>query len=192
MTSQVRTQLSEWANELFLIEQDARRELEQLNEAQFNWRPGPGRWSVGECLNHLAITTGLMLERVRPALEQGRADGKTGTPPFRLGWLGGWFANAMEKPGKRPMRSPPNFVPPSDVPRAQVIAAFQAAMQKFNNTLAAAHGLALDRIKAPSAARGAGWLRLNVAAWFAASLAHGRRHIAQAVRVTQTPGFPAA
>lgn len=192
MVAPERTQLSEWENELFLIGQDVRLALEPLSDAQFNWRPGQGRWSVGECLNHLAITTSLMLEKVRPALEQGRADGKHGTPPFKLGWMGGWFTNAMEKPGKRPMQAPGNFVPPSGVPKPQVLAAFQAALQKFSNTLTAANGLALDRIKAGSAAKGAGLLRLNVAAWFAASLAHGRRHVAQAKRVTETPGFPAA
>ena len=192
MTPPERDQLTNWEDALFRIEQDVRLDLEPLTDAQFGWRPGPGRWSVGECLNHLAIATGLMLERVRPALERGRAEQRTGMPPFGLGMVGGWFTRLMEAPGKRPMPAPGNFVPPSDAPKAQVLAAFRAVEQKLSNTLIAARGLALDRIKAASAARGGGWIRLNVAAWFAATLAHQRRHVAQARRVTETPGFPAA
>ncbi len=191
MTSPERDQLTDWEEELFRIEQDVRLHLEPLSEAQFGWRPGPGRWSVGECLNHLAIATSLMLEGVRPALERGRAGQRTGVPPFRLGMVGGWFARLMEAPGKRPMPAPGNFVPPSGAARAEVLAAFRAVEQKLSNTLAAARGLALDRIRAASAAKGGGWIRLNVAAWFAATLAHQRRHVAQARRVTETPGFPA-
>lgn len=190
MTSAQHNQLTDWGDELFRIEQDVRVELEGLSDAQFSWRPGPNRWSIGECLNHLAITTGLMLERVRPALERGREEQRTGVPPFKLGRLGGWFAKLMEQPGKRPMTAPGNFVPPSDVPKPQVLAAFYAVQEKLRNTLSAANGLALDRIKAGSAAKGAGWLKLNVAAWFAATLAHERRHVAQAKRVTEAEGFP--
>lgn len=192
MTAPERNQLTDWEDELFRVEQDVRLELEPLPEAQFGWRPGPARWSVGECLNHLAIATGLMLERVRPALERGRSEQRTGAPPFQLGLVGGWFARLMEQPGKRPLPAPGNFVPPSDVPKPQVLAAFYAIERKFSNTLVAARGLALDRIKAASAAKGGSWIRLNLAAWFAATLAHQRRHVAQAKRVTEAPGFPAA
>jgi DinB family protein len=190
MTSAQRNQLGDWQDELFRVEQEVRLALEPLSEAQFSWRPGPSRWSVGECLNHLAITTGLMLERVRPALERGREVGRTGGPPFKLGWVGGWFARLMEQPGKRPMAAPGNFVPPSDVPKPQVLAAFYAAQERFRNTMIAADGLALDRITAGSAAKGGGWIRLNLAAWFAATLAHQRRHVEQAKRVCETAGFP--
>lgn len=185
-------QLAEWEAQLAELVAGARRDLEPLSAEQFNWRPGPGRWSVGKCLNHLAITTTQVLERVRPALERARAEGRSGEPPFRYGAVGGWFVRTMEAPGKRPMPSPSNFVPPSGVPKDQVLAAFQASQEKLRNSILASRGLPLDRIRAPSAARGAAWLRLRASAWFAATLAHERRHLAQARRVTATPGFPAS
>jgi hypothetical protein len=64
------------------------------------------------------------------------------------------------------------------------------AQRELQAALESAEGLALDKIKAGSAAKGAGWLQLNVAAWFAATLAHERRHVAQARRVMQAAGFP--
>jgi hypothetical protein len=63
-------------------------------------------------------------------------------------------------------------------------------MQEFRDTLEGARGVALDRVKARSSAQGGGWIRFNLAAWFASSLAHGRRHVAQAERVRKAEGFP--
>ena len=63
-------------------------------------------------------------------------------------------------------------------------------MQEFREALESARGVSLDQIRAKSSAQGGGWIRLNVAAWFAASLAHGRRHVAQAERVRDATEFP--
>ena len=192
MTAPQSPVIASWLEQLDRVEAEARHLSDSLSEAQFAWRPGAGRWSVGECLDHLAITTGLTLSKIRPALERGRVEGITGTPPFKYGVLGGWFVRAMEKPGKRAMAAPLNFVPPSGIPKSQVLAAFFATQQKLRNSITAAEGLALDRIKAPSSAKNVGWLRLNLAAWFASTLAHERRHLGQARAVVGTPGFPAA
>ena len=190
MVSPVRTQVTEWLNQLFLVDRDVRLQLERLSEEQFQWRPGPGKWSVGECLNHLAITTGLVVPNLRAALDRGRVEGIKGEPPFQYGWLGGWFVRAMETPGKRGMRAPGNFVPPAGLPKSAVLGRFAAVQQEFKDVIESAPGLALDQLKAPSAARGSGWIKLNVAAWIAATLAHERRHVAQVERVIKAPGFP--
>jgi hypothetical protein len=193
MVSPVRTQIGDWLNELFLIEQDVRLRLEPLTEEQFTWRPGPGKWSVAECLDHLATATTLMLGKVRPALERARVEGLTGDEgPCAYGWLGRKFVALMETPGKRALPAPRNFIPASGLVQRAVLDKFAGAMGELRDTLDRARGVALDRVKARSAAAGGGWIRLNLAAWFAATLAHGRRHVAQAARVITAPAFPAA
>ncbi len=194
MASAPQTQTAGWLDELASVEQEVRGSLEPLSEAQFQWRPGPNRWSVGECLDHLAITGDLVLRNMRPTLDRARVEGITGAGPFKYGLLGGWFARQMEPlpPGKRGMKSPVNFVPPSGLAKSAVLGKFYAMLEDLRHALESAEGLALDRLKSPSTAKGAGWLRLNLAAWFAATLAHNRRHVVQARRVTETPGFPAA
>ena len=184
--------VSDWEAELLRIRQESEWLAEPLSEEQFNWRPGPERWSVGECFEHLAIATGLMLEKVKPEVERGRREGVTGQPPFRFGLIGGWFVSMMEKPpGKRRMSAPGNFVPPSGTPRAQVLRNYFTVLDDLAGALKNSQGLALDKLKAASSAKGRGWLRLNLSAWFAATLAHLRRHLAQARRVTESQGFPA-
>lgn len=184
--------IAEWLRELDAIEAGARNLTDRLSEAQFTWRPGAGRWSVGECLDHLAITTGLVAAKVRTALDQGRMEGKRGEPPYRFGLVGGWFVRAMEKPGKRGMPAPENFVPPSGGAKTAVLGRFFAAQKEFRDALESAPGLPLDKLRAASTAKGAGWLTLNIAAWLASTLAHQRRHLGQAKRVLDAPGFPSS
>jgi hypothetical protein len=177
--------------QLSRIQEESRSTFEPLSEAQFNWRPAPGKWSIGECFEHLTIATGLMLAQAWPALDQARAQGKLGSGPFDYGWIGGWFVRAMERPGKRAMPAPRNFAPASGLPMSQVIARFNSVMRDLRDAIEQSHGIALDKVKARSAAEGGRFLRLNLAAWFAATLAHTRRHLAQARRVMESEGFPA-
>lgn len=190
MVSPTETQLSRWRQELHLIEQQVGLDLGRLSAEQFNWRPAEGKWSVAECIDHLAVVTSLMLEKVRQVLEKAGAEGKTGQGPYRYGMMGGWFAKMMEQPGKRSMPSPKNFAPGSNLMKVEVLARYEAVMREFARTIDASYSLPLDKLKASSAAEGGGWLKFNIAAWYAASLAHNRRHVAQAKRVMETPGFP--
>lgn len=183
------SQIDEWVAELDEIEVRVRRDFASRTEAQLNLRPGEGRWSAGECLDHLAITTTLMLEQVRPALAQAKAAGtRGGTGPYRYGMIGGWFVNLMEKPGKRPVPAPKNFVPSSGLARDVVLNKFAGAMGELREALESGRGVALDRVKARSSASGGAWIRLNVAAWFGSSLAHCRRHLGQAQRALHAQG----
>jgi hypothetical protein len=191
MTSLARHDIGPWLEELARIEETVRARLEPLTEGQFIWRPAEGAWGVGECLHHLAITTTQMLGKVQPVIDRGRVDGVLGAGPFRYGWLGGWFVRAMETPGRRGMPAPANFVPPHGTSKSAVLGQFARAEQSLRDAIESGRGLQLDRLRAPSSAQGAGWLRFNVAAWLASTLAHQRRHVAQALRVIETPGFPA-
>ena len=189
MVTQAETQLTCWQNELHSVEQEVRFDLSKLSAEQFNWRPADGKWSVAECIDHLALVTRLMLEQVKPVLEKARAAAMTGQGPYRYGMMGGLFAKMME-PGTRPMPTRKNFIPGSNLEQAEVLARYQAVMRDFAETMEASYALPLDKLKARSAAEGGGWLRFNIATWYAASLAHNRRHLAQARRVMDAPGFP--
>jgi len=193
MVSPQPNQITDWEEALHQIRNHSDDLTRDLTAAQFNWRPAPDRWSVGECFDHLAIATGLMLSKIRPVIDRGQVEGVMGSPPFRYGMMGGWFVRMIEtppRPGKRSMPSPKNFVPPSGMPKAEVMARYHSVLADLRLALERSHGLALDKLRAASAAQGGSWLRFNLAAWFAAAIAHLRRHLAQARRVTETAGFP--
>lgn len=163
--------------------------FDPLSTAQRRWRPGPGRWSIMECIDHLAVTGAGLDRYLGPALDEARRRGLRGQGPYRLGWIGGWFARAMEPQATgRTISAPGAFTPAAEADPDEVMARFDATQAALQRLLAAAQGLDLSRIKARSAA--SPLLRINAAAWFAATAAHERRHLAQARRVRENASFP--
>jgi len=65
---------------------------------QFNWLPAPGRWSIGQCMEHLNITTERYLPVLSKAIADGRAAGRTSNTPIVLGFFERWFLQFMEPP----------------------------------------------------------------------------------------------
>lgn len=164
--------------------------FDPLSTAQRRWRPGPGRWSIVECIDHLAVTGAELDRYLGPELERARQRDLRGGGPYRLGWVGGWFTRAMEpKATARRFQAPGVFAPAAESDPNQVMARFDAAQAAIQRLLATAQGLDLSRIRARSAA--SPLFRINAAAWFAATAAHERRHLAQARRVRDDASFPA-
>ncbi|MFN7982628.1 MAG: DinB family protein [Vicinamibacterales bacterium] len=67
-----------------------------LTSEQFNWAPGPGRWSIGQCLEHLNITSERYIPVFKKAMEDGRAAGRLSSAPITLGFLERWFMQTLE------------------------------------------------------------------------------------------------
>lgn len=183
-------QIRGWLAELGEIEREGDAVLKGLTNAQGDWRPAPGKWSIAECVSHLRLVGTLLLERLEPLLIRARDENQLSGEPARLGRIGGWFTRTMERTGRRTMPSPRNFRPPSGIPLDSAAAAWRIYHVRLRRAIESAEGLALRKVRMTSVAEGAGFLRLNAAAWLASTLAHERRHIAQMRRVRDAEGFP--
>lgn len=172
---------------------DAERLAGGLSEAQGRWRPRPGAWSVAECLSHLATLNRPYARAFEAPIAQARIDGRRARGPQRLSWFGRTFTRAMGPvTGKglgRKLPAPPAATPPSDVTLAAALADFRASQGEMLQRIRSAEGLDLDGVLVRSPAWGV--LRFSLLTAFAALAAHERRHLAQARRVTEAPGFPA-
>lgn len=160
-----------------------------LDDEAGRWRPGPGRWSVAECLAHLAVTTRLYL----PALERGVADararGATPRGAFHPGPVGRWLIRAMEPVTGRGLRAPPSMAPPADASLADAVRDFADGQRRLRAVAADAATVDLGRARVRSPVFPLVRFPLGTALLMLA--AHERRHLAQARRVVETPGFPA-
>ena len=58
----------------------ARRLFSELSEAQLNWKPAPEKWSIAQCLEHLAVTSSKFDNYFVAALEGAH---KRLSPPFQ-------------------------------------------------------------------------------------------------------------
>lgn len=173
------------------IKADGRAVCAGLSEAQFNWRPGPGRWSVAECLVHLNTAVTVTLPAFDRAIEAGVAKRPTGqgTGPFRYGWFSRWMVRSMEPPPKRKMPTFKIFEVPADATHAlaEVLPAFAAVRDHLAERVRRADGLDLRAVRVISPVNRL--LRLPLGAYLQFVIAHDRRHIWQARQVRGASAF---
>jgi hypothetical protein len=161
-----------------------------LSETQFHWQPAGDQWSIAQCLEHLNATARYYL----PALDDGIADairlGTYAEGPFEYRWYMRLLVRLIEPPPVFRMKAPPDVQPATDRPKRATANGFGAYQVQYVDRLRQSNGidLAAARVRSPMAS----WLRIPLGCGFAAMAAHERRHLWQARRVLESPGFPEA
>jgi len=184
----VTEELEGYLRQIDAVTQDAHALVAGLSDAQFGWRPGTGRWSVAECLDHLNRSIALTLPAFDRSIADARARELRGRGPFRYGWFAKWLVRDMEPPARRRYRTVNRLVPGSDGRTDAVHQEFVALREALARRVRDADGLDLKRAKVQSPVTRL--LRMPLGAYFAMILAHDRRHLWQANQVRAAAGFP--
>jgi DinB superfamily len=166
----------------------------RLTREQFQWRPEPGSWSIGECFAHLNLTNGFTLRAIEAGIAKGRAGGKTGRGPFQYGLLSRKFIASQEPPVKKKFRAPKAFLPPADIDPDATLAEYRRNAGELRRLTREADGLHLSRVKVKMLALPAflrAIVRLPLGAQLLLTTTHDRRHLWQAEQVRNHPAFPA-
>lgn len=186
-TQHLLPELQSYLDQLAAIDGQVDALLANITEEQLNWRPGPEQWSVGECVDHLTVTGTRLLERSEPAIANARSRGRFADGPFRYGPINRWFARTLDEGETRKVKTFPIYVPSASNIGERVAVEFGQFHQRLAEAIGSANGVDLKKVKVRSPAMPL--LNLSLGAWFAATLAHERRHIAQAKRVMKLGGF---
>lgn len=157
-----------------------------LSDAQFNWQPGPGRWSIGQCLNHLNVGVLEVLPAFDRAIAEGRAKGKLSPGPFHYGWFSRFMIREMEPPPKRRMKTPLKGSWGDNHRVAMLLPEFARVRDLLAERVRQSDGLDWARIRTISPVNRL--IRLPLGAYFAFILAHDRRHLWQAREVRKSSG----
>ena len=164
-----------------------------LSQQQFNWRPDPATWSIGQCLAHLNAVNGQDLAPLRASIADGKSRRLTGEGPFTYGFLSRKFIASMEPPAKRKFKTSKTYVPAEDSNPHTTLAEFRRISKDLRELAQSAAGLHLARVKTTMSALPA-LLRIFVKMPIGARLelitAHDRRHLWQAEAVRNHPDFP--
>ncbi len=181
-------EIDEFRKQFEQISADANALVAPLSDEQFAWQPAPDAWSVSLCLDHLNATARQYL----PALDEGVAEairrGLYGAGPFSYNWIGRLMVYLVQPTSPLRASAPKAFRPEPGRSRHDVMAAFHAYQVQYVDRLHQANGLDLARARVASPA--ARWIRMPLGSAFAMTLAHERRHLAQAQRVLSAEGFP--
>lgn len=181
-------ELQDCLRQIEAVKRDAPALVTGLSDAQFNWHPEPGRWSIAQCLDHLNVATGKTLPAFDRAISDARSRGRVASGPFRYSWFANWMVRSMEPPVKRRMGTVKLFTPAPERRVAEVIPEFLRVRDQFAERVRQADGLDLKRARVTSPVTRL--LRMPLGAYFAFILAHDRRHLWQARLVREAAGFP--
>ena len=170
------------------VAREAQALFGRLDAQQVNWRPAPAAWSVGQCLEHLVTTNALMLDAARSALDDTRPRTIWQRVPVVPGLLGRMMIRSLSPGAIRKLPAPTTARPhPSDVASDVV----QRFAEQQTNAAAWVHGL--DERTAARVIMVSPFARIVTYSVLDACrlvLAHDRRHLEQARRVMDSPGFP--
>lgn len=157
-----------------------------LTPHQLNWKPSPGEWSVGQCLEHLYNTNEVYLRPI--------SDSLVGRPhavvqDITPGWFGQWFIRNYIEPSSKTRRA---RAPKTITPGAQVDSSILDRFLSSNDRVrvlahrAAHYDVNRIRFKNPFIPL----LRFTVGTGLEILSKHQRRHLLQAERIRKSLEFP--
>src|SRR5438477_7339135 len=88
-------QLQAMQERVATLRQQAESRTQGLSVAQMNWSPAADRWSIAQCLDHLAKTGVLLLPHFETAIQQLEAQGQRSEGPFRYSLLERWVIRVL-------------------------------------------------------------------------------------------------
>lgn len=160
-----------------------------LSEAQLSWTSAPDRWSIAQCLDHLAATSKAFEPYLTAAIKRGREKWPVRAPvPYRPSWVGGWLIKQVVPEATRKVPSPQVFRPSQSPTIENALEKFLKQQGEFLGLVREAEGLDYNQIRLRSPVTPL--MRYSLADAFVVTVVHGWRHLAQARRMRETPGFP--
>jgi hypothetical protein len=168
---------------------DAARQLVSgLSEAQLNWKPAPDKWSIAQCLDHLAVASKKFGPYFTVALARGRKKWPVNTAPaYRPSWMGGWLIKQVTPQTGRNLPAPKVFRP-SESSIQGTLESFLEQQARFIGFVRETDGVDYNKTRLRSPVTPL--MRYSLADAFVITVVHSQRHLAQARRVRETRGFP--
>lgn len=170
-------------------EADARSLVSGLTDTQGHWQPGGGaRWSVAQCLDHLATINTFYMDYFLPIAERAKAQGGGPFAGVRPTWFGRRFVRILEPPVTMKAKAPSNAQPQSQVPPATALQRYLTSHDAYRRLVEVANDVDVNTVVVPNP-----WIktvRMRVATALLVVPAHDRRHLWQARQVLADPAFP--
>lgn len=173
-------------SELQSVTEDVKSTFGSLSSDQLNWKPAPGSWSVGQCLDHLVKSN----EEFDPELDKIVAGTRKNT--FWQNWsplsgiAGSFLVNSLKKDAQK-VKTIQKMTPPSNIP-VDIVDSFIAHQSELAEKLRGARSAEWRRVVLTSPFVKIMTYRMDVG--LQAVIEHEKRHVRQAKRVMAMDGFP--
>ena len=160
-----------------------------VTDEQFRWQPHEGRgWSIGQCLEHLALMNKHYAAAVRAGVDDGHRRNLRRAGPGRSTFFGQWFVRSMEPPVKMKGKAPKVGRWPQNKPRDEILRSYHESHEMIRELIADAADVDLTRATFQNPF--IRFIRMRVVTGLGVLTAHDRRHLWQAEQVKLQPGYP--
>jgi len=156
-----------------------------LSQAQADWRPAEGRWSVGEILHHLCLSNSYFAASTGALIERGEREALLAGPTSRRVWPR--LRLVADATASGPVAHPSAATPTHGLPLADLVAEVGEWHAAVAALLPRIVPLDLAALRAPHPLG----FELNLFQWFDMMGAHERRHLLQIHAIRDAGGFPA-
>jgi len=157
-------------------------EVRGLSEVQLTFRPSPGKWSIGEILDHLSLAERSIARVASRILQQAAGRGLIGEPgsmeplPHRID----------REMFDAPAGAPESVLPSPDRPLAHLLSSLGESRERLLEVSSRADGRVVGNVTIRHFQLG----ELHFYQWLALEGAHESKHLAQIRRIKSHPKFP--
>ena len=156
-----------------------------LSPQQLNWKPRPGEWSVGQCLEHLCVANEVYCRAISNSLA-GRP--RAVAQDIRPGWFGQWFIRNYIEPSSGTRRRAPKKIRPGAHVEPSVLDRFLISNRDAREVVYRASNYDVNRIRFTNPFIPV--IRFTVGTGLEIVSKHQRRHLLQAERIRKSLEFP--
>lgn len=190
MNSPTTAELTSIEDGLRAVTTEAQQAFGGLTAAQLNWKPAADSWSIAQCFDHLiTANTQFFPEFDRAASGTRKNSFWESVSPFS-GMIGRKMLSSLDPASLKRLPAPKGSLPSkSDLP-GDIIEKFAVHQREVVAKVAALEGKELGKTVVTSP-----FLKLltyRIGDGLRIMLVHEQRHLGQAKRVMQAPGFPQA
>ena len=185
----VQGELGVLVGQLGEVAEEARREFGPLSAAQVNWKPSAEEWSVGQCFEHLIKTNGGFVNVLEGIARGEHRPGAWERWSPLSGFFGWMLERTLSREGGPKFKAPAKLVPAASGVEPEIVERFAAHQRELAGLMRRVAHVNLRETVVTSPV--SGFVTYSLRDAFRIVVAHERRHLRQARRVTRTPGFPA-
>lgn len=175
--------------DLLVLRVAAQQRFRKLSAEELNRRPGPSRWSAGQCLEHLNIVGGYYLPSIAKRIARAQASGSKPAPTAKQGYFGRKLIESMRTPAtEKALTSPQRYAPTGNRLSRTVAEVFSRQIDELLRLTLLARQVNANSVRIPNPIFPLLLLRLTDQLEFL--VVHIQRHIAQAeaVLASTAPG----